>query len=59
MHLKEKTLPSAEKKVQTDRRSFIKKAVYVAPTLMALGGLLRPTEVKAGFGKPPSGPTWS
>ena len=40
------------------RRNFIKKAVYVAPTLIALGSLTRPTDVKAGFGKPPSGPEW-
>ena len=35
-----------------------KKAVYVAPTLIALGALTRPTDAKA-FGKPPSGPTWN
>jgi len=40
------------------RRSFIKKAAYAAPTLVALGTLMRPTEAKAGFGKPPSGPSW-
>ncbi len=48
-----------EKKEQTNRRDFMKKAVYATPTLMALGGLLRPTEAKAGFGKPPSGPVWN
>ena len=41
------------------RRIFMKKAVYAAPTLLALGTLTRPTDAKAGFGKPPSGPTWS
>ena len=40
------------------RRTFIKKAAYVAPTLLVLGSLTRPTDAKAGFGKPPSGPTW-
>ena len=59
MHHKEKTLSYAEQEVQTDRRSFIKKAAYVAPTLLALGTLTRPTDAKAGFGKPPSGPTWN
>ena len=59
MSQKEKTLSSVEKKVQTDRRSFIKKAAYVTPTLLALGALTRPTDAKAGFGKPPSGPTWN
>ena len=38
------------------RRTFIKKAVYVAPTLIALGALTRPTETKALPGPPPSGP---
>ena len=44
--------------IAKSRRTFIKKAVYVAPTLVALGSLIRPTDAKAGFGKPPSGPTW-
>ena len=46
-----------DKTVQA-RRTFIKKAAYVAPTLLALGTLTRPTDAKAGFGKPPSGPAW-
>ncbi len=45
-------------KLQVDRRAFMKKAVYAAPTLVALGALTRPTDAKAGFGKPPSGPNW-
>lgn len=56
---KKKTLPSCEKSIQNDRRTFIKKAAYVAPTLIALGVLSRPTDAKAGFGRPPSGPTWN
>ena len=59
MHHKEKKRSSASQKTETDRRSFIKKAAYVAPTLLALGALSRPTDAKAGFGKPPSGPTWN
>ena len=59
MNDKKKPLPSDEQNVQNDRRTFIKKAAYVAPTLMALGALSRPTDAKAGFGKPPSGPTWN
>ena len=49
-----------KKEVQSvnSRRDFIKKAAYVAPTLIALGALTRPTDAKAGFGKPPSGPEW-
>lgn len=54
------TLNSEEKVIkQTDgvnRRSFIKKAVYVAPTLLALGSLTRATDAKADFGPPPSAP---
>ena len=41
------------------RRLFIKKAVYVAPTLIALGTLVRPTSAKADFGPPPSAPDWN
>ena len=44
--------------VNSSRRGFLKKAVYAAPTIVALGALTKPTETKAGFGKPPSGPTW-
>jgi len=43
---------------QVSRRTFIKKAVYVAPTLIALGSLTRPTDAEAAFGRPPSGPAW-
>ena len=49
------TLKTVEQK---ERRSFLKKTVYAAPTLVALGALMKPTESEAGFGKPPSGPTW-
>ena len=41
------------------RRSLLKKAAYAAPTIVALGALTKPTESEAGYGKPPSGPTWS
>ena len=47
------------KSEENERRSFLKKAVYAAPTVVALGALLKPTETKAGFGKPPSGPNWN
>ena len=49
------TLKTVEQK---ERRSFLKKTVYAAPTLVAMGALTKPTESEAGFGKPPSGPTW-
>lgn len=48
----------SEKVMSGERRSFLKKAVYAAPTIVALGALTKPTQSKAGFGPPPSGPTW-
>ena len=44
---------------KSSRRAFIKKTVYVAPTLIVLGSLTRPTNVEAGkFGSTPPPPTW-
>ena len=54
----EDRLPKLKTTEQNERRSFLKKAVYAAPTIVALGALIKPTESEAGFGKPPSGPTW-
>ena len=54
-----KPTEQSEQNATSSRRSFMKKAVYVAPTLLALGALTRPTDAKAAnFGRPPSGPTW-
>lgn len=52
---------SKQKKTETatSRRSFLKKTVYVAPTLIVLGSLSRPKDANAGFGPPPSAPLWS
>ena len=50
-----KTLTPIEK---NDRRSFLKKAVYAVPTIVALGALTKPIEAEA-FTKPPSGPQWT
>ena len=55
---KEKTMEVTPESQKDSRRTFLKKAVYAAPTVVALGALLKPTESKAGFGKPPSGPNW-
>ncbi len=52
------TTQNTSKEKQVSRRTFIKKAAYVAPTLIALGSLTRPTDAEAGFGRPPSGPSW-
>lgn len=43
------------RKKETSRRTFLKKTVYAAPTLLVLGALARPTSAKAGFGPPPEG----
>jgi len=43
----------------TPRRTFLKKTVYAAPTLMVLGGLAKPTRSRADFGAPPSDPDTS
>ena len=49
-----------EKLELKSRRSFLKQVAYVAPTVVVLGALTKPTESKAaGLGNPPSGPTWS
>lgn len=49
--------------IQNNRRSFLKKAVYTAPSLLVLGSLVRPTTSQAadGSGLPngPSGDGWS
>jgi len=55
----EEKLQNAKNTEENERRTFLKKAAYAAPTVVALGALLKPTESKAGFGKPPSGPTWN
>jgi len=38
------------------RRTFLKKTMYAAPTLMVLGSLTKPTQTHADFGPPPSDP---
>ena len=47
-----------DKKVemQKKRRTFLKKTVYAAPSLIVLGQLARPNSAKA-FGAPPSAPS--
>ena len=36
------------------RRSFLKKAAYSVPTLVALGQIVKPSNLTAGFGGTPS-----
>ena len=45
-----------DERSENSRRGFLKKAAYVAPTLISLGTLLRTTDAKADFGPPPSAP---
>lgn len=44
---------NTENKSVENRRNFIKKVAYVAPTVVALGSLVEPT--KANAGKPAPG----
>ena len=46
-----------KKKIQIERRSFLKKASYAAPVFVVLGALSRPTSLKASkFGSTPPPP---
>lgn len=56
--LKKNRQEQEKKPFSSNRRGFLKKATYIAPTLVALGTLTKPTESKAGFGPPPSAPDW-
>ena len=40
---KKKNNTTSEEKIKQNRRSFLKKAVYSAPSLLVLGSLARPT----------------
>ena len=55
----ENNTTTSKTNINIERRSFLKKTVYAAPTVVALGALMKPTESEAGFGKPPSGPNWN
>lgn len=45
-----------EKKSQKERRNFLKKVAYSAPSLIALGQLVKPTSAHAESNLPP--PPW-
>lgn len=56
----EKNNKSKESKLKNERRTFLKKAVYAAPSLVVLGSLVKPTVANAScldpdpvFGCPP------
>jgi len=43
-------------KIKSERRSFIKKALYATPSVIMLGSIVKPTSATAGFGNSPSDP---
>jgi len=43
---------------KNERRTFLKKAVYTAPVLLALGQLAKPTKALADSGDPSGPPDW-
>ena len=55
MNSKDKHI-NEKNKMQRERRTFLKKTAYAAPSLIVLGQLTRPTTAKA-FGTPPSAPS--
>ncbi len=56
----EKKHDNVKEMVQKERRGFLKKTAYAAPTIIALGGLLKPRDAKADdFDRPPSDPDTS
>jgi hypothetical protein len=42
-------------KIKSERRSFIKKALYVTPSVIILGSIVKPTKANA-FDSAPSDP---
>lgn len=53
-----KKAENIEEQKKSARRAFIKKAAYVAPTLIALGTLTKGTDAHS-FETPPSAPEWT
>lgn len=47
---------NAKDNVQKERRNFLKKTVYAAPSLIVLGQLAHPTQSKAWGENDPSAP---
>ena len=50
---KNKSIQREEKVNESKRRTFLKKAAWSVPTVIAMGALLNPTKARAGFGNPP------
>ena len=53
----EKNQNTSKDTIKSNRRSFLKKAAYSAPSLLVLGTLARPTKSMAGDSNRPDGPT--
>ena len=50
---------SVKEKMQKERRSFLKKTLYAAPTLIVLGQLAQPSTANASsLGVVPDGSVW-
>ena len=49
----EKNNKTKESKLKNERRTFLKRAVYTAPSLMVLGSLAKPT---MAYASPPPEP---
>ncbi|GEM_PF-6737538 len=49
---------TGEEQEKSSRRYFLKKSAYVAPVLMALGQLVKPTNVQALGSVPGPPPIW-
>ena len=53
---KDESIGYSYESTQEHRRSFLKKALYMTPSLIVLGQLSKPTNATAGFDNPPSDP---
>ncbi len=51
-----KNIKKDKKDIPTDRRKFLKKAIYSAPVIVSLGALIKPISAKADGTGGPSGP---
>jgi len=56
MEEKRKISNQKKQKKENTRRTFLKKSIYMAPTLFFLGQIVTPSNSHAGFGPPPSDP---
>ena len=54
MEEKRKISNQKKQKKENTRRTFLKKSIYMAPTLFFLGQIVTPSKSHAGFGPPPS-----